>query len=122
MMDREVWIEQIAIALEGLGDRQFQQRVWLRGEGPEVSSFDEAVCALDDKDLAGLIDHCGEWGYPGDLADRLRRYDQALEQFIHDIGPYPRTELILSDPRWAGLCEEAKGLADELRAAHSRAE
>ena len=122
MMDRAVWIEQVAIALEELGDRQFQQRVWWRGEGPEVSSFTEAVCTLDDKDLEGLIDRCGEWGYAADLADRLRRYDRALEEFIHDVGSYPPRELVLSDPRWPGLCDDAKVLADELRAGNSRAE
>ena len=113
MMDRNTWIEQIRLALEELGDREFQARVW-GGIGPEVSSFTEAVCALQDKDLAGFIDRCVGWGFDVDLPDRLRKYHAALLAFSRSTEAYP-DDRIMGAPRWAGLCAEARALAEELR-------
>ncbi len=35
--------QQVLQCLRELGDPMFQERVWLRGEGPEVSSYQELV-------------------------------------------------------------------------------
>jgi len=43
--------------LKELSDSEFQQRVWLRGEGPEVSSYSEVVCQLfDDTGIGDQLD------------------------------------------------------------------
>ena len=43
--------------LRELADEKFQQRVWLASSGPEVSSFEEAICGLfDDTGLGDAID------------------------------------------------------------------
>ncbi len=36
MMDRDSWLERILEAIRDLGDASYQERVWARGEGPEV--------------------------------------------------------------------------------------
>ena len=30
--------------VEGISDKDYQGRVWIRGEGPECDDFDETVC------------------------------------------------------------------------------
>jgi hypothetical protein len=56
MMDRDTWLERILEVMRALGDAPYQERVWVRGEGPEVDSSAEAISALlDDYDLAGLL-------------------------------------------------------------------
>ena len=34
--------------IEGISDKEYQERVWIRGEGPEVDNFDETVCHFFD--------------------------------------------------------------------------
>ena len=47
--------------LEELSDLEFQKRVWLRGEGPEESSFVELTCQLfDDTGLDDLLSNKGQ--------------------------------------------------------------
>ena len=36
MMDRETWLRRILEATRDLADERYQERVWVRGEGPEV--------------------------------------------------------------------------------------
>ena len=36
MMDRDSWLERILEAIRDLGDASYQERVWVRGEGPGV--------------------------------------------------------------------------------------
>jgi hypothetical protein len=56
VMDRDTWLERIAEAIRVLGDGSYQERVWVRGEGPEVDSSTEAISALlDDYDLGGFF-------------------------------------------------------------------
>ena len=43
MMDRDTWLERILEAIGDLGDASYQERVWVRGEGPEVDSSIEAI-------------------------------------------------------------------------------
>ena len=34
--------------IEGISDKEYQKRVWIRGEGPEVDDFTETVCHFFD--------------------------------------------------------------------------
>jgi hypothetical protein len=49
--------DRIIECLKELADESFQRRVWLASSGPEVSSFDEAVCGLfDDSGLGRSLE------------------------------------------------------------------
>jgi hypothetical protein len=55
-MDRETWLTHILEAIRDLADEDYQERVWVRGEGSEVDSSTEAVCRLiDDYDLPTFL-------------------------------------------------------------------
>ena len=80
MMNRETWLGRILEATRDLADERYQQRVWVRGEGPEVDSSTEAVCRLvDDYDLATFLDEAAKnaWVSKDQIA-ALQRLDVAL--------------------------------------------
>jgi hypothetical protein len=83
MMDRETWLRRIIEATRDLADEGYQERVWVRGEGPEVDSSTEAVCRLvDDYDLAGFVAEAAKnaWVSKEQIA-ALRRLDAALARY-----------------------------------------
>ena len=41
-------VEQILRTIEIFSDREFQERIWRLGLGPEVSSYDEEMCGFFD--------------------------------------------------------------------------
>ena len=83
MMDRETWLRRILEATRDLADEPYQERVWVRGEGPEVDSSTEAICRLvDDYDLATFVAEAGKnaWVSRDQLA-ALQRLDAALRRY-----------------------------------------
>ena len=81
MMDRQTWLERILEATRDLADERYQERVWVRGAGPEVDSSTEALVRLmDDYDLAGFIAEAAPWISTGPTrsAPRARYCARAL--------------------------------------------
>jgi hypothetical protein len=83
MMDRETWLTRILDATRDLADERYQERVWVRGEGPEVDSSTEALIRLiDDYELAAFIAEAAKkaWISNEQLA-ALRKLDTALARY-----------------------------------------
>jgi hypothetical protein len=83
MMDRETWLRRILEATGDLADEGYQERVWVRGKGPEVDSSTEALIRLmDDYDLPGFIAEAVEkaWISNEQLA-ALRQLEAALARY-----------------------------------------
>lgn len=80
MMDRETCLRRILEATRDLADERYQERVWVRAEGPEVDSSTEALTRLvDDYDLPAFIAEAAKsaWVSNEQLA-ALRRLEAAL--------------------------------------------
>ena len=43
-IDRKQILVSCLETIKDISDKEYQKRVWIRGEGPEVDDFDEAVC------------------------------------------------------------------------------
>ena len=110
MMDRDTWLAGILAAIRDLGDAAYQERVWVRAEGPEVNSSAEAICRLhDDFDLAGFL-----------AQDRQRHWlpaeeHAALQTFAATLGDYIATDddetsdaTRLATPEWLVLRQLAR--------------
>jgi hypothetical protein len=109
MMDRETWLRRILEATRDLADEAYQERVWVRGEGPEVDSSTEAVCRLvDDYDLATFLAEAGEKAWiSNDQLTALRRLDAALTRYAmngEDAGDGTR----IQSPGWKRIRKLAK--------------
>ena len=90
-------------ALVELSDAAYQRRVWAAAEGPEVGSFEEAVCHLyDDSGLGIALDGAGDVYGPA-IDGRLRELLALLRRVD---GRRPPTEVI-QDP----LLARARGVA-----------
>ena len=67
--------------LQYLSDADFQERVWVKGLGPEVSSFTEAVCGLYDD--SGLDDRLSDPKHRPVLSEDI---DSDLEKLSQILG------------------------------------
>jgi hypothetical protein len=83
MMDRATWLRRILEATRDLADGRYQERVWVRGEGPEVDSSTEALIRLvDDYDLAAFIAEAAKEGWvSNEQLAALRNLDAALARY-----------------------------------------
>jgi hypothetical protein len=109
MMDRETWLRRILEATRDLADENYQQRVWVRGEGPEVDSSTEAICRLvDDYDLPRFLAEAAKkaWLSKSQLT-ALERLDAALAR---DAGNGENAEdaIRTQNPEWRKIRKLAK--------------
>lgn len=80
-------------SLQELADKNFQQRVWFASSGPEISSFEEAVCHLfDDSGLDVALKAGGAFGK--DIDDQL----SALAAIAQKIPANTPPLKIINDP------------------------
>ncbi len=83
MMDPETWLRRIRDATRDVADEDYQERVWLRGEGPRSISSTEAVCRLvDDYDLPTFLAEAADTAWiSNDQLTALGRLDAALTRY-----------------------------------------
>jgi hypothetical protein len=109
MMDRETWLRRILDATRDLADERYQERVWVRGEGPEVDSSTEAVCRLvDDYDLPTFLAEAAKkaWLSKPQLT-ALERLDVALAHHASNRENADDATMIQS-PGWTKIRKLAK--------------
>ena len=106
-MEIDEWLRKVLGVVADIGDREFQERVWIRGEGPEVSSFDEIMCTLfDDSQLDALIDECRSLGLHKEGIDGLAGLRDALNAYPDREDRSSDAEIV-RDPKWIEITERA---------------
>lgn len=91
-------LKHIKLCLQQLSDTEYQERVWVRGEGPEVSSYTEVVCQLfDDTALGDLLS--SRLDEPV-LSEELDSILLALSKIFDEIDYKLDIQDILMHPEW----------------------
>lgn len=115
-MENDIWLKKTAEVLREFSSREFQERVWLKGLGPEVSSYEEAMCRLfDDIGFSRLIDV--EWRQVGlreSQVSALRDFRDKLLRFDKDIPEIPRPGDVLNRSSWENIRASAQRATDAL--------
>jgi hypothetical protein len=109
-MDRETWLERILETIRDLGDAAYQERVWVRGEGPEVDSSTEAISALlDDDDLDGFLSACRRqhWLSSGQLS-ALQAFETAIDDYLARGDDRTSDRVRIASPEWQALQQLAR--------------
>jgi hypothetical protein len=109
MMDRETWLSRILEATRDLADEAYQERVWTRGEGPEVDSSTETICRLvDDYDLASFVAEAAKNAWVSkDQVAAVQRLDAALARYASH-GEDADDATRIQSPEWQEIRELAK--------------
>lgn len=102
MMDKDTWLRNILSMVQELSDKHYQEEVWLKGIGNEISSFTEAICGLfDDYDLDGFLDKYSSDEYLSESKIKmLILFRDKLNQYLLSKDQNLSTENLLADPRW----------------------
>lgn len=94
-----------------VSDKDYQKRVWIDGRGPEVHSFDEAVC--DFFDLGEYIfAHPQSYNLTDEQFSLLTKFRKRFQDFSND-NDFP--EEFINTPEWNEITQMAK---EVLKAFH----
>ena len=89
-----------------LSSKEFQKRIWIRGEGPEVDSFEDVVCDFF-TECDSILENYEEFGLSETQYDLLRRFRDTFQAFT-DENDWP--ESFIDSPEWNKITEMAKGM------------
>jgi hypothetical protein len=98
--------------IEGISDKEYQERIWIRGEGPECDAFDETCCDFFEGLDEDIIDNYKEYGITENQRKLLVPFRDKFRIFSNkNYNP----ELFINSPEWAEIMKMAK---DVLTAFH----
>ncbi len=107
-IDRKAILASCLEILEGISDKEYQKRVWIRGEGPEVDDFDETTCNFF-QDGNGIIQNYKDFGLTDKQYHLLVNFRDEFDAFCH--GPALKHYLpqeFIDTPEWARIMDLAK--------------
>ena len=122
-MTYPVWVESVIGVVKDIQNVENQQRVWIRGEGPECSSFEEAMCNFfDDFDADGLLKHSPtESGLTELQYSKLKEFRNAIRSYSDQTRILLRTKniridhYVLADPQWHQIRALAQDVLDAFK-------
>ena len=103
-INRKQIINTLLRIIDHISDREYQERVWIRGEGPEVDDFDETCCNFfpegDD-----VIEKYIDFGITESQHQVLKMFRDKFRAFS-DENDLP--EEFIDAPEWAEIMNSAK--------------
>ncbi len=91
-------------------EKEFQRRIWIRGEGPECQSFDDAVCDFFDIGDPILYEY-KEFGISEIQFSLLKKFRDEFQKFSDD-NDLP--QLFIDTPEWTRITLMAKEVLESF--------
>lgn len=110
-MDASEWRRMVAVIVQQLADRAYQERAWLGRDAALCSSPAEMCCALCD-DL-NFSDSLTKFGWTADQTEAGQDLVSAIDACAVANRPLHPTEVI-DHPEWVRVRDSARRLADLL--------
>ena len=96
-------------AIEEVSDAEYQVRIWVKGEGPECSSFVEVMCSFFDDAQAGyVLENHKEFGLSPEQTKALETLFFALSEYSKNTPDIMLDADVVKDPKWIEIQHIAK--------------
>lgn len=104
--------------LRRLGDPIYQEKVWLKGIGPEIDSIDDAIASFLVRCSAFIEQAHIQEGLNPELTEKLQSLFSKIEHYCHtSLGETNDEEItrVLSDTKWHEIQNESKILYELIK-------
>jgi hypothetical protein len=103
-INRKQIMETFIRITQHISDKEYQERVWIAGEGPECQAFDDAVCNFFDIGDP-IIEEYKDFGITENQYMLLKKFRDQFRVFA-DENDFP--EVFIDSPEWAQIMALAK--------------
>ncbi len=103
-INRRQILETIIRIVKHISDKQYQRRIWILGEGPEVDDFDETCCIFFG-DGDPILDNYKEFGITDRQYEILKKFRDKFRVFS-DENYWPPE--FINTPEWKVIMDMAK--------------
>src|SRR5689334_20558933 len=102
--DKERILSEFLRNIWGISNKDYQNRIWIRGEGPECDDFTETVCYFFDLG-APLLRKYQEFGITDIQYQMLKKFSDEFRAFSDDNYWPPK---FIDTPEWQRIVDMAK--------------
>jgi len=107
-IDRKQILTSVLENIEGISDKEYQKRVWIRGEGSEVDDFDETTCNFF-QDGNGVIKNYQDFGLTDEQYHLLVKFRDEFNVFCNGAAlKHYLPEKFIDTPEWERIMNLAK--------------
>jgi hypothetical protein len=103
-IDRRQILISVLQVIKNISDKEYQRRVWIKGEGPECDDFDETVCNFFG-DGDPILENYKNFGVTEAQYKLLKKFRDEFRTFA-DKNNYP--EEFIDTSEWTRITEMAK--------------
>jgi len=104
--DRRYILNEHLRNISHISDKEYQKRVWIRGEGPECDDFDETCCHFFD-DGDPILDHYKDYRITNSQHQILKNFRDKFRAFSDTY--YWPTEFV-DTPEWDEITKMAAAI------------
>jgi len=100
-------------AIQAIADRNYQERVWVKGLGEECDSFDETInefCFYMERINADYI----KCGLNKEEYLLLKHLESSVDEYCNTLPEIGIDEEIIKDPKWHAVSKLAKDVVKEF--------
>jgi hypothetical protein len=109
-INRKQILESFLETMEGISDKEYQKRIWIRGEGPECDDFDETCNYFFDIGDP-ILKKYKDYGLTIHQYRLLKKFRHKFSAFS-DVHSYELE--FIETPEWAKIMEMAKEVLKEF--------
>jgi hypothetical protein len=102
--DRKYTLNEHLRNISHISDKEYQRRIWIRGEGPECDDFDETCCHFFD-DGDPILDHYKDFWITENQYQILEKFRNQFDDFSRKNDWPPA---FIDTPEWDEITEMAK--------------
>ena len=97
-IDRKQILDSVLDTIEGISNKEYQRKVWIRGEGPDVDDFDETCCNFFG-DGDPLLESYKDFGVTENQYRALKKFRDKFRDFSDEHNwPQEFIEGVLHNP------------------------
>ncbi|GAB4194273.1 MAG: hypothetical protein Tsb0015_17270 [Simkaniaceae bacterium] len=107
--DRRQILDSFIKNIASMSDKEYQERVWVRAEGPDCDDIDDTICDFFDEDY--ILEKYQDFGITEGQYELLMKLHGKLRNFIDTYGVYSSkksTEKLIALPQWQEIRDLAK--------------
>lgn len=91
-------------AISWISDKEYQKRVWIRGEGPEVNDFDETACYFFDN-VEPVLEEYKKSGMTENQYQIIKKFRDKFNVFSGEHSYEPK---FIDTPEWDEIIKMSK--------------
>lgn len=102
-------LKELLGVIYNISDAEYQERVWVKGLGPECSNFDETMCNFfDDYNAEEVVKNYKDYGISQKQYKVLLKFYNTLREYSDKTPETVNDHEVLSDSDWYKIQEMAK--------------